>query len=152
MESVIRGAVIYVFCMIIFRIAGRRSLTEITTFDFVLLLIISETTQQAMLDNDHSLTNTMLLIITLVGLDVGLSLLKGKSRLLQRITDSVPLIILENGQPLLERMNKARVDINDIMSAARASHGLCRLNQIQYAVLERSGGITVIPKPDSHLC
>lgn len=145
MESVIRGAVIYLFCLLIFRIAGRRTLAEVTTFDFVLLLIISETTQQAMLDHDHSLTNGMLLITTLVGLDIGLSLLKRRWRGLHRLTEGLPVILLENGRPLADRLEKSRVDVGDILSAAREHQGLERLDQIKYAVLERNGAITIIP-------
>lgn len=80
MESVLRAAAMYVGLLIIMRIAGKRSLAQITTFDFVLLLIISEATQNAMLGQDFSLTNAFIVIITLVTLDIGLSLLKRRSK------------------------------------------------------------------------
>jgi len=57
--------------LIIFRISGKRSLGQVTSFDFVLLLIIAETTQQALLGDDYSVTNAFLLIGTLVGIDIG---------------------------------------------------------------------------------
>ena len=69
MDSVIRAAIVYGFVRLVFRIAGKRSVAEITTFDFVLLLIISETTQTALVKNDNSITNAMILIVTIVGLD-----------------------------------------------------------------------------------
>jgi Predicted membrane protein len=52
MESVLRGLAVYAFLMLVFRISGKRSLGEITTFDFVVLLIVAETTQQALLGED----------------------------------------------------------------------------------------------------
>jgi uncharacterized membrane protein YcaP (DUF421 family) len=58
----------------------------------------------------------------------------------------VPTIIVENGRPLRDRMRKARVDEDDVMEAARRLQGIERLDQIRYAVLEVSGGITVIPR------
>ncbi len=70
MESVLRAAAMYVGLLIIMRIAGKRSLAQITTFDFVLLLIISEATQNAMLGQDFSITNAFIVIITLVTLDI----------------------------------------------------------------------------------
>ena len=146
MDSVIRGLTVYLFLLIIFRISGRRTLSETTNFDLVLLLIISETTQQAMVDDDHSITNGFLLIITLVGTSVFLSLLKQKWRGLERWLEGVPLIIIENGKCLRDRMEKLRIDEEDILSAARELRGLERLDQIKYAVVERDGNISIIPQ------
>lgn len=146
MDSVIRAAVTYVFVWLVFRVAGKRSLAETTTFDFVLLLIISETTQAALLDHDNSLTNSFLLILTMVGIDVGLSWWKQRWRRLEKLLDGVPLVILADGIPIKDRMDRARVDEGDVLAAARQLQGLERLDQIKYAVLERNGGITVIPR------
>lgn len=146
MDSVIQALAVYGFLLVLFRLAGKRSLAQITTFDFVLLLIISESIQNALVGRDYSLTHAALLVMTLVGVDIGLSLLKQRSPRIERLLDDVPLVILENGKPLKDRMNKARVDEEDILSAARELQGLERLDQIKYAVLERSGGITIIPK------
>lgn len=149
MDAVFRAFVVYVFLLVVFRISGKRSLSEATTFDFVLLLIISEAIQQALLVDDYSLINAFLVIITLVGLNIGLSLWKQKSKRLEKLVESVPLILLEDGKPLQERMDKARVDEADILQRARELQGLERLDQIKYAILERSGGITIIPKTQS---
>ncbi|MDQ3584664.1 MAG: DUF421 domain-containing protein [Acidobacteriota bacterium] len=146
MDAVIRSAAIYLFLLIVFRISGKRSLAQITTFDFVLLLIIGEATQQGLLGQDFSITNAFIVILTLIGIDIGLSLLKQRSQSLEKLMDGVPLIILENGQPLKDRMNKARVDEGDILEAARELQGLERLEQIKYAVLERDGRISIVPK------
>ena len=75
MDSVLRGLLVYFFLLIVFRISGKRTLSQTTSFDLVLLLIISETTQQAMVDNDHSITNGFLLIMTLVGTSILLATL-----------------------------------------------------------------------------
>jgi uncharacterized membrane protein YcaP (DUF421 family) len=149
MDSVLRAAAIYVILLVIFRISGKRSLAQITTFDFILLLIIGEATQQALLGQDFSLTNAFVVIITLLGVDIGLSLLKGRSKTLERVVDDLPLVIVEDGRPLQERMDKARVDQAGVLTAARELQGLERMEQIKYAVLERSGGISIIPKQSS---
>jgi uncharacterized membrane protein YcaP (DUF421 family) len=149
MDSVLRAAAIYIALMIIMRLAGKRSLAQITTFDFVLLLIIGEATQNALLGQDFSVTNAMLVIITLVTLDIGLSLLKRRSKRIDKWLDDVPLVIVEDGVALKERMDKVRVDIDDVLSAARHLQGIERLDQIRYAVLERSGGISIIPKKNA---
>ncbi|BDP42250.1 DUF421 domain-containing protein [Deinococcus aetherius] len=146
MDAVLRGAVIYLFLTVIFRVAGKRALSQITTFDLVLLLIISETTQQALLGEDFSVTAALLLILTLVGLDIAFALWKGRSARLDRLIDSVPVLLVENGQPLKDRMDRAQVDEDDVLSSARKSQGLERLDQIKYAILERDGSISVIPQ------
>ncbi len=146
MGSVLRAITIYVVLMILFRISGRRSISQITTFDFVLLLIISEATQNALIGNDYSMTNGFLVILTLVGLDILLSLWKRRSPTIEKLLDGVPLVVVENGQPLRDRMNKARIDEDDVLTAARQLQGLERMEQIKYAVLERNGGISIIPR------
>lgn len=146
MDSVIRAIVIYAVLLLIFRIAGKRSLAQISTFDFVLLLIISEAIQQALLGNDSSMTNALLVVVTLVGLDIGLSLIKQRSQQLEKVVDGMPVVLLADGKPIKERMDKERVDESDILVAARSIQGLERLDQIKYAVLEQSGGISIIPK------
>lgn len=146
MESVLRGAAVYLFLMVVLRASGKRALSQVTTFDFVLLLIISETTQQALLGEDFSLTNAFIVIITLAVMDQGFSLLSRRWRFFERLTEGLPLVILENGKLLEDRMRKENVSREDILEAARENQGLERLDQIKYAVLERHGGISIIPK------
>ena len=149
MESVIRAASVYVILLVILRVAGKRTLAQITVFDFILLLIISEATQQALLAADFSVTNAAIVIATLVLLDILLAIFKQWSPRVDRIIDDAPVVIVDHGKMLQDRMNRARIDDQDILIAARESHGLERLDQIKYAVLERSGGISIVPKGES---
>jgi uncharacterized membrane protein YcaP (DUF421 family) len=146
MDAVLRAVAIYGFLLVIFRISGRRTLADITTFDFILLLIIGEATQQAMLGDDFSLTTAFVVITTLIVVDVLLSLLKRTLPRFGKAVDGVPMILVENGRPLQERMKKARIDERDIMQSARQTQGLERMDQIRYAVLEISGTISIIPE------
>ena len=149
MYSILRGLAVYIVRLVIFRISGKRSLSQITTFDFVLLLIISEVVQQAMIANDNSMINAFLLVITLMGADILISLWKQRSETLEKVVDSLPLILLENGKPFQDRLEKERVAADDILTRARELQGLERLDQIKYAILEPSGGITIIPMEQS---
>lgn len=146
MEPVIRATIVYVVLLIIFRIAGKRSLSQITTFDLVLVLIISEVVQQAMVANDASMLNAFLLVITLVGLNILISVIKQHSPAFSKLIDSVPVVLIENGKVRKDRMDRERVDEDDILESARELQGIERLDQIKYAVLERSGHVTVVPK------
>lgn len=149
MESVLRGLAVYFFLLIIFRISGKRTLSQATSFDLILLLIISETTQQAMVDNDHSITNGVLLIVTLIGTSILLAALKQFFPKLELWLDGQAVIVVDNGKLLKTVMNKTRVDEEDILSAARSLHGLERMDQIKYAILERDGNISIIPAPEA---
>src|SRR5680860_668549 len=96
MDAVLRAAAIYLLLLVIFRIAGKRSLAQITTFDFVLLLIIGEATQQALLGNDFSMTKAMIVIVTLLMLDIGFSLAQGRFPKLTPWLEDMPLLLVEN--------------------------------------------------------
>jgi uncharacterized membrane protein YcaP (DUF421 family) len=145
MDSVLRAAAIYLVLLVVFRVSGRRTLAELTTFDFVLLLIIGEATQQALLGEDFSLTNAVLVITTLLTIELSLSILKQRVPFLDKLLDGVPMVVVDHGLPLRDRMRKARIDEEDVLEAARRLQGIERLDQIKYAVLEVSGGITVVP-------
>ncbi|SDB39177.1 Protein of unknown function [Pseudomonas sp. NFACC23-1] len=146
MDSVLRAAAIYLALLVLFKIAGRRSLAELTTFDFVLLMIIGEATQQALLGDDFSLTNALMVIVTLIAIDVGLSLLKQRSQWVSQLIDGGPTVIVEDGRILQGRMRHARLVEADIMEAARSSQGIETLEQIKFAIIERNGKISVIAK------
>lgn len=151
MEPILRAAAIYLFLLLIFRISGKRSLAQITTFDFLLLLIIGEATQNAMIADDNSLTTSALVITTLLGIDLVLNNWKRRSRKLERLLDDVPLILVHHGQPIGSRMRQSGVSESDVMEAARRLRGLERMDQIKFAVLERSGGISIVPFPKEPL-
>jgi uncharacterized membrane protein YcaP (DUF421 family) len=144
MDSVLRAAAMYVALMVLFKIAGRRSLAELTTFDFVLLMMIGEATQQALLGDDFSVTNSILVIVTLIAIDVGLSLFKQRSVWVARLIDGEPTIIVENGKLLRQRLRNARLVEADVMEAARSSQGIEKLEEIKFAIIERNGKISVI--------
>ena len=144
MDAVLRAAAMYFVLMVLFKIVGRRSLSDLTTFDFVLLLIIGEATQQALLGDDFSVTNSVLIIATLIAIDVGFSQAKQRSTRMAKFLDGGPTVIVENGQPLIWRMKEARVTEADIMEAARSGQGVIDMKDIRYAIIERNGSISVI--------
>ena len=146
MDAVVRAAVIYVFLLVLFRVTGRRTLAQITTFDFVLLLIIAEATQQGLLGNDFSITNALLVILALLGLDLLSQGLSRRWRSFDRWINGLPLVLVEDGRLIDDRAIKAGFLEDDILEQARANQGIERMEQIKYAVLERDGSISVIPK------
>ncbi len=146
METVLRAASMYLVLMVVLKIAGRRTLLEMTSFDLILLLIISEATQQALLGNDFSVTGATLTIITLVTMDILFGIMKSWLPRLELLIDGGPLVLVENGRLLPKRARKAGITEADILLSARTSQGLERLEQIKFAILEKNGKISVIPQ------
>ena len=146
MESILRGVVVYAFLFLIFRIAGKRTLAQTSPFELVLLLIISETTQQAMVDGDESITNAMLLIMTLVGISIVLSVAKHYSPAASKWLDGVPVRVLREGKWDKVAADKLRVDKDEVLSAGRATQGVQRMDEIEHATVENDGKISVVPE------
>lgn len=148
MEAVIRGLMIYLVLLVLFRATGKRTLAQATTFDFVLILVVAEATQQALLGEDFSITNAALVVATLVGVDRLANYLGFRFPRAERIAESAPLVLVRDGRLLEDRMRKAHLNIEEILTEARQTHGLARMDQTAYAVMEKSGGISVVPRKE----
>ena len=146
METVIRGAAVYLLLLVILRASGRRTIAQATPFDFVLMLIIAETTQQALLGNDFSIINAAVLIATLTVLDIGFSYLKRWSPAIDRLIDGAPTLLISEGVIDHRALRRSRTGIDDIMTAARLKHGIDRIEGVRHAILETDGGISVVPR------
>lgn len=149
MEIILRVVAIYFVLLVLFRVLGKRSLSELSSFDFILFLIISEAIQNALVDDDKSVVMGLTVILTFLMLDLGISILKKKFSALERFAEGVPLILVDHGKVVEKHLTKARITRSDILQTAREDQGLERMNQIKYAVLETTGNISIIPiQPD----
>jgi uncharacterized membrane protein YcaP (DUF421 family) len=141
---VVRAVAVYAFLLVLMRIMGKRTLAQVTIFDFVVLLIISEATQQGMTGNDFSVTNSAILVTTLVVLQRLADTLTDRAPRLNRLLNDVPSVIVENGQLIRDRMAHHDLTADEVLEEARKSQGVERLDQIRYAVLERDGSISIM--------
>ncbi len=146
MDAVLRGLAIYLVLFLLLRVFGKRTLSEVTTFDFVLLLVVGEATQQALLGEDFSITHAAIVVAVLVGLDRASDYLAWRFARFKRVAESIPVILVDNGKLLRTVMDKEHVSEDDILTSARTKHGLENLDQVKYAVMETSGGISIVPK------
>ncbi|WP_336996728.1 DUF421 domain-containing protein [Leclercia sp. UBA7405] len=146
MEMILRAVAIYLILLVVFKIAGRRALLQMTSFDLILLLIISEATQQALLGNDFSVTGAMLTIVTLVVIDMLFGVLKKYIHGAESVLDGSPVILVSHGKLQNDKLKKVDVSCDDILVSARQNHGIIELKEIKYAILERNGHISIIPE------
>jgi uncharacterized membrane protein YcaP (DUF421 family) len=142
-----RVVAIYGFLLVVFRLAGKRTLAQMTSFDLLLVLVIGDATQQALIGDDFTLGTAFVAVGSLVLLDVGLGFVKSRWSAVDRVVDGLPLILVDRGTPIPDRMTREGIDLGDILAAAREQHGLRTLGEIDFAVLERSGGLSIIAKP-----
>jgi uncharacterized membrane protein YcaP (DUF421 family) len=145
MESVAKACVIYILLVVLIRLSGRRTVAQMTSFDLILLLIIGSATNRALLGEDFSIINAFIVVCTLIVLDILMSLAKREFAGFAKIIDGVPMIVVEHGRPLRDRLYKARIDEEEVLVAARKHHGLERMNEIKFAILEADGNISIIP-------
>jgi uncharacterized membrane protein YcaP (DUF421 family) len=143
---VTQSAAIYLLLLLIFRVAGRRTLAETSSFDLVLLLIIGETTQQAMIGNDdNTVLSAAVAILTLVSLDMTISYLKLAFPAFDTLLEGKPVLLIRDGKLQHAALRANSLDVEDLKEAARLSHGLEDMADVRQATLERDGKISIMP-------
>jgi len=146
MDSVIKSLVVYFVLWLVIRSSGRRTLGQLTVFDFILFLIVGGAAQRALMAQDYSLTHAFLVIATFVITDIAVSLVERDVPSIAKILKGVPTVVVENGQVLSGRLRRARLTEEDVLEAARRTHGLERMDEIKFAIFEASGRISIIPR------
>ena len=141
MEVVIRSAVIFIFLWIVTRAVGRNSLGELSTFQLVLYVVMGDLVQQAVTQQDYSVTAGVLAISTFALLTVFFGWLSWRFRRTRRLIHGVPLIVVKDGEPLLDAMARERMTMDDLYAKAR-QQGIRRLGDIELAVLETDGKVS----------
>ncbi|MFC7401654.1 DUF421 domain-containing protein [Citricoccus sp. GCM10030269] len=149
MDAVLYTAAVYVVLILLVRMTGKRTLAQVTTMDFIVLLIVGEATQQVLLGEDYSLTQVGLVVGTLLALERLTDYLGWRFPRFGALTDSIPLVLVQDGELLDKVMAKEQISKDDILSAARTTQGLERMDQIKWAVLETTGSISVVPKSNA---
>jgi uncharacterized membrane protein YcaP (DUF421 family) len=147
MAAVFRAIVGYCFLILMVRIVGRRPGKQMTPFEFVLIFFIGGVTLTPMVGDDHSLTNALCIIAAIALTHTFVAWAKHRWPLFGRIVDGTPLVLIEKEKRHSETMNKMAVQDEDVMAMAR-DNGLKRLDQVDYAVLERNGEISIIRKSE----
>lgn len=144
MAAVFRAVFGYCFLIFIIRIESRRPGKQITPFEFVLIFFLGGLTLTTLVADDRSLTNAICIVVAIALTHFALAWLKTISPTLGRVLDGTPMVLLNKGQWELETLKKMRLQDDDVMAMAR-DQGLKSLEQIDYAVLERNGEISIIP-------
>ena len=141
-ELVLRAVVVYVFLFTVFRLGGKKHIGEMAPFDFVILLILSESVNGALIGEEKSVTGGLISAATLIGLVHLANYFTWRSKKVERIFEGVPKILVRNGQVNKEAMAEEKVTYSELIEALRRE-GHTSLANIRFAVLENDGTITV---------
>jgi uncharacterized membrane protein YcaP (DUF421 family) len=148
MGGALRGMFGYCFLVLMVRIAGRRPGKQTAPFEFVLIFFMGGLTLTPMVADDQSLTNALITITAIALTHYIIAWLKHVSPTFGRIVDGLPLILLRKGKWQVDTMRRMRIEDDDVMSIAR-DQGIKSLEEIDYAILERNGEISIIPAEKS---
>ena len=148
MDLVIRATAIFLFVLLVTRIAGKRELGTLEPFDLILLVVLGDLVQQGITQSDQSVTGTLIVISTITLLSVAVSWVSFRSRPIRRFTEGEPIVLLRDGRTIERNMRRERITRGDIEEQARASQ-VRSLEELQWAILEDNGQISCIKRADS---
>jgi uncharacterized membrane protein YcaP (DUF421 family) len=144
METVLRVGAIYLFLLVALRVMGKREFSELSSIEFVTLLLIPELMQQAMIRQDYSLTNALIGATTLLTLTFLTSLVTHLSKRAEQVIGGIPVVLVKDGNLLEDAMNRERVSPDEIFAQMHKG-GLTLLEQVRWAILLTDGKIAIIP-------
>ena len=147
-ELLLRGVIVYAFLLVLIRITGRRQTGMMTPFDFILLLILSNTVQNAMNGGDNSLGGGLFLAGTLVVINWIMLILSRHFRLVHWVLVGWPAFLVRDGEIQEKVMHRERITHHELMSALRQA-GLANIEQAKDVILETNGTISVIHRPSA---
>ncbi len=144
-EFVLRGAIVYAFLLILLRLTGKRQVGQLAPFDLVLLLVLSNAVQNSMNAGDNSLLGGLVSATTLIGLNFLVGLATYRSKKLEAIIEGRPQVLVHNGKALEDVMAWAKLTHHELNAAIRQAGCAC-VDDVQLAVLENNGSISVVPR------
>ncbi len=143
-EFVLRGLIVYLFLILILRLTGKRQIGQMSPFDLVLLLVLSNAVQNSMNGGDNSVVAGLILSITLVVANWITGYITYRSKAAERLIEGAPQVLLHNGKIYERALNDAQLTREELMSALR-SEGFSDVGDVRAAILENNGSISVIP-------
>lgn len=146
-EYIFRAGLIYIAVFVLLRVIGKKQIGEMSPFDLVLLLIISESISSAITGGDNSLTAGLIAVTTFIMVNYGMDILMYRSRKLERLLEGKPKLLIVDGVIDRSICEKEKISKGEIFSALR-EHGLDSVKGVAYGVLETNGQISIVKKDD----
>jgi uncharacterized membrane protein YcaP (DUF421 family) len=148
MDIALRGIAIFFFMFFLMRVIGRRELSSLGPFDLILLIVLGDSVQQGLTQDDYSVTGAFIAIMTIAALQVGVSYLSFRFPRLRPMLDGEPLVVVQDGKPIARNMRRERLTLDDLAEEARQNQ-IASMDEVQWAVVEPNGTISFIKKSGS---
>jgi len=142
-ETVLRVIFVYAFLWACFRTLGKRELSQMAPFEFVMLLLIPQFFSRALTRQDFSMTNSIVAATTLFSLVILTSIASFRFAGFRHLMESKPTVLVRNGELLPPSLRRERIAPNDIFSAMHKA-GIERIEEVAWAILESDGKIAII--------
>jgi uncharacterized membrane protein YcaP (DUF421 family) len=143
---VARCIVVYVVVLIGLRLGGRREIGQLTPFDLVLVLLVANATQNAMVGSDTSLAGGVIAAATLFGVNAVVARRRLTSRRLRELVQGEPVVLVEHGEWLDDALRRQGLARDDVLAALREHGEVDDVRHVELAVLETDGSVSVIPR------
>lgn len=144
-EFIARGVIVYVFLLTLLRVTGKRQVGQLAPFDLVLLLVLSNTVQNAMNGGDNSVLGGVISATTLVAVNLLVGYAAYRNKTLELFIEGRPEVLIHNGHLYKRMMAKAQITHHELNAALRQA-GVSCVEEVHSAILENNGTITVTPK------
>lgn len=146
-EFVLRAGLVYLFLLVLLRLTGKRQVGQLSPFDLVLLLVLSNAVQNSMNAGDNTVMAGFILAGSLVALNALVGWISFRNRKASQLLEGSPVLLVHNGVLDEARLARERLTHHELMAALRQA-GLTEIGQVHAAVLEPTGRIDVIARKD----
>jgi len=144
-EFVARGAIVYLALLAMVRLSGRRTISQLTPFDLLVVMLLSEAVSNGMSGGDDSVSGGLIIAATLIVLNASIGMLSARSRKMEALFDGETVLLGRDGVFFDKVVKRNRVGESDIEQALREAD--CARHEMQCAFLEAGGSITIMKRP-----
>jgi uncharacterized membrane protein YcaP (DUF421 family) len=145
MDIVLRSLVLFAFVFFVVRVMGRRELAKLEPFDLILLIVLGDSVQQGLTQDDYSITGAVLVVSTIAILQVVIAFLSFRYKPVRRLTKGEPIVLVEDGRPIEATLRRERIRIEELAEKMRGQQ-IASIDSVAWAVLESGGDISFIEK------
>jgi len=145
MDIGLRAIAIFFFILLLTRVIGRRELSSLAPFDLILLIVLGDSLQQGLTQDDYSVTGALIAVTTIAVLQRVVSYVSFRFGPMRRILEGEPVVIVQDGRVIEPNLRRERLTPADVAEEARA-HQIASLDSVKWAVLEPNGSISFIEK------
>jgi uncharacterized membrane protein YcaP (DUF421 family) len=145
MDIALRAVILFGFLLLLMRVTGRRELSTLQPFDFILLIVVGDALQQGLTQDDYSVTGAIIAVGTIATLQVVLSWVGFRFPFTRPLLEGEPIVLVQDGRPIERNLRRERLTIEDLAEQMRIQQ-IASISDVQWAVLETGGQISFIKK------